>query len=122
MPGICDTLLIRLSVIPSLKYSALGSPPALTNGSTARESIVAAFGYGERTAARPIREATPAAHSSTRDRGPGTVGPSAHLGVGVETSESAAAVGPDASESANTTSLAVWNRLTRSFSRQCLTM
>src|SRR6266498_1901493 len=72
-PGICDTLLIRLSVIPSLKYSALGSPPALTNGSTARESIVPALGRSQSTAAASAASATtPAAHTrgrKARDRG-----------------------------------------------------
>ncbi len=33
-----------------------------------------------------------------------------------------AVVGLDASESANATSLADWNRFSRSFSRQCRTM
>ena len=33
-----------------------------------------------------------------------------------------APVGDDASESANATSFAVWNRFSRSFSRQCVTM
>ena len=38
--GNCDKLLMRLSVMPSLRYSAFGSPLAFTNGSTATESIV----------------------------------------------------------------------------------
>ena len=36
-----DRLLMRLSVMPSLRYSAFGSPLAFTNGNTASESIVA---------------------------------------------------------------------------------
>ena|ERR1700730_12937266 len=35
-----DKLLMRLSVIPSLKYSVFGSPLAFTKGKTASESIV----------------------------------------------------------------------------------
>src|SRR5215472_2121545 len=38
-PRSCARLLIRLSAIPSLRYSVLGSPLALTKGSTARESM-----------------------------------------------------------------------------------
>src|ERR1700756_176665 len=38
--GICERVLIRFSVMPSLRYSVLGSEPTLTNGSTAREAIV----------------------------------------------------------------------------------
>ena len=34
-PGICDRRLIRLSVIPSLRYSVSGSALAFANGSTA---------------------------------------------------------------------------------------
>jgi hypothetical protein len=37
--GNCDKLLMRLSVMPSLRYSMLGSPLPFTKGSTANESI-----------------------------------------------------------------------------------
>src|SRR6266849_797315 len=37
--GTWDRLLIRLSVSPSLRYSVLGSLPALTKGSTATDEI-----------------------------------------------------------------------------------
>jgi hypothetical protein len=37
--GNCARLLIRPSVMPSLKYSVCGSPLVFTNGSTATESI-----------------------------------------------------------------------------------
>src|SRR2546425_6288223 len=37
--GICERLLIRLSVMPSLRYSVLGSLLALTKGNTATEEI-----------------------------------------------------------------------------------
>jgi hypothetical protein len=39
--GIWDRLLIRLSVMPSLRYSSSGLPLALPNGITASESIAA---------------------------------------------------------------------------------
>jgi hypothetical protein len=38
--GNCDNLLMRLSVIPSLKYSMFGSALAFTKGKKAIESIV----------------------------------------------------------------------------------
>ena len=44
---------MRLSVIPSLKYSAFGSPPAFTNGKTATESIVSPADGTRRTSPRP---------------------------------------------------------------------
>ena len=37
--GNCDRLLIRLSVIPSLRYSVFGSLPALSKGNTAMDEI-----------------------------------------------------------------------------------
>src|ERR1700680_3881197 len=37
--GIWDRLSIKLSVMPSLRYSVFGSPPTFTNGNTAMESI-----------------------------------------------------------------------------------
>jgi hypothetical protein len=37
--GSCERLLIRLSVMPSLRYSVLGSLLALTNGNTATDEI-----------------------------------------------------------------------------------
>src|ERR1700732_5310188 len=37
--GNCDSVLMRLSVRPSLRYSLLGSDVAFTKGSTATESI-----------------------------------------------------------------------------------
>ena len=40
-PGRLESLLIRLSEIPSLRYSFAGSPVAFSNGSTATDPIEA---------------------------------------------------------------------------------
>ncbi len=37
--GNCEMLLMRLSVRPSLRYSASGLPPTFSNGRMARESM-----------------------------------------------------------------------------------
>src|SRR6266496_1006808 len=98
------SLLIRLSVIPSLKYSALGSPPALTNGNTATESMVLAPARSQSTAAATVASAAarPVAHTSARARGLALARRPAKAGAGVEASESAS--------SAKATSCAEWNR------------
>ena len=48
--GTCDSVLIRLSVRPSLRYSLFASVVAFTKGSTASESIF----FAGRIAAQPV--------------------------------------------------------------------
>ncbi len=74
-------------------------------------------GRRQRRSAATAKTATNAARSRSPSRGRGAV----PAGRGT-TRSWRVVVGRDASESANATSLAVWKRFSRSFSRQCRTM
>src|SRR6476646_3069917 len=51
--GIFARILMRLPVIPSLRYSCSGSPLALPKGKTARESRILETRWGRRPAVSP---------------------------------------------------------------------
>ena len=54
--GSCERLMIRLSAMPSLRYSVLGSPLTFTKGKTANESMALDFAYSsDRGLRRMIR-------------------------------------------------------------------